>query len=368
MKKKLLTTALATTMTVASVCTAMADTVTSLDNTAGWANPSNAGMESLTGDFDVTYKFTIDSVGKDNWNNFVIELRTGETDNWDYLDIRADAFAFTNGPKFGASFDNPSTSVLEAAWTVPEGHVWEDWLASCKGATVEANLVRTGDVFTYKAAFSFGTVFTSTFKFGSVDVPDTVELTMFGDGASFSNISFTNNKPAETTPPETTAPDKSVATSDGKVSVGYAEGVIPDGATFEASKVESGEAFDGAKKLVEGKFEAGRVFNVYDFTLKNGDAVLSKLDGKVTVSLDAPFTPASGRTIVVYRVDGESLVKCETTYKDGKVAFETDHFSTYVFVEEEVTPTGDLVNVTLLVGMALVAGAAVVCRKKSVTE
>ena len=193
MKKKFLTVALAATMVVSSAFSAFAETATSLDNSAGWANPSNAGYEALTGDFDVTYKFKIDSVGAANWNNFVIEMRTGETDNWDYLDIRADAFAFTNGPTFGATFATPATSKLVATWVVPDGHDWATWLAACPGATVEANLVRTGDTFKYKATFSTGTVFTADFSFGDVDVPDAVELTFFGDGAKFSDITFTNN-------------------------------------------------------------------------------------------------------------------------------------------------------------------------------
>lgn len=214
MKKKLLTVALAATMAISSVFSAFAETASSLDNTAGWADPSNAGYESLTGDFDVTYKFKIDTVGTDNWNNFVVELRTGSADNYDYLDIRADAFAFTNGPTFGATFDNPTTSKLVANWVTPEGHDWAAWLAACPGATVEVNLVRTGDAFKYKATFSTGTVFTADFSFDGVDVPDAIDLTFFGDKASFSNITFTNNKAAAPSEDTTTAtPDENATTA-----------------------------------------------------------------------------------------------------------------------------------------------------------
>jgi hypothetical protein len=34
-------------------------------------------------------------------------------------------------------------------------------------------------------------------------------------------------------------------------------------------------------------------------------------------------------------VDGDKLVECKTAISGGKVSFETDHFSTYVLVEQE---------------------------------
>ncbi|MBP3339238.1 MAG: hypothetical protein J6L69_07530 [Lachnospiraceae bacterium] len=198
MKKKLLTVALAAVMVVSSALSVFGETATSLDNSAGWAKPSNAGDEELTGDFDVTYKFTIDAVGASNWLNYVIEFRTGDSADYDFLSIRADAFAFTNGPTFGKTFPaagETANSKLVATWTgaCADDAEWAEWLEDCVGSDVEINLVRTGDAFKYSAKFEDGHEFKADFSFGTVDVPDKIELTMFGDQAKFSNISFTNN-------------------------------------------------------------------------------------------------------------------------------------------------------------------------------
>ena len=46
-----------------------------------------------------------------------------------------------------------------------------------------------------------------------------------------------------------------------------------------------------------------------------------------------PFTLASDEAVKVFRVDGENLFACKASIVDGKLVFETDHFSTFAFVK-----------------------------------
>ena len=73
-------------------------------------------------------------------------------------------------------------------------------------------------------------------------------------------------------------------------------------------------------------------------------------------------------SIQVYRVEGEQLIPFKTTIVNGKVVFETDHFSTYAFVKMQVsaTPvkTGDASNVILWMLLALAGIALVTTARK----
>ncbi len=46
-----------------------------------------------------------------------------------------------------------------------------------------------------------------------------------------------------------------------------------------------------------------------------------------------PFTLADNEAIKVFRVDGDKLVACTSSIVDGKLVFETDHFSIFAFVK-----------------------------------
>ena len=89
--------------------------------------------------------------------------------------------------------------------------------------------------------------------------------------------------------------------------------------------------------------------------------------------MDAPFKVAEGKTIKVYRVDNDKLIECPTTYADGKVTFETNHFSTYVFAEaDDVVEKSNnsnghifiIIAVVVVVAGAAVAGVIIMKKKK----
>ena len=83
--------------------------------------------------------------------------------------------------------------------------------------------------------------------------------------------------------------------------------------------------------------------------------------GKVTVSV--PFTPAEGKTgqdyYVAYVADDGTVTPMDTTFADGMLTFQTNHFSNYVVLEEVVVEednpnTGDGIAwvVLMLMGTA----------------
>ena len=113
---------------------------------------------------------------------------------------------------------------------------------------------------------------------------------------------------------------------------------------------------------------------IYELNLLDGTTELHQLADKVEVTIAVPFQLSANEDILVYRVDGEKLVLCTSKISDGKLTFETDHFSTYVFVKVQApaavapTPTGDRAPIlqlvlVLLVGLVIV-GTAVICYRK----
>ena len=126
--------------------------------------------------------------------------------------------------------------------------------------------------------------------------------------------------------------------------------VLPVGAALRAILLEEGNTFTATKTLVESKLKDIKNLAIYDITLVNSKGVLiEQLDKSIKVTLDIPFAIATGNTINVFRVEGDKLVQCTTSISENKLSFETDHFSTYVFVEQEkeevVIPPTDGTNV-----------------------
>ena len=117
--------------------------------------------------------------------------------------------------------------------------------------------------------------------------------------------------------------------------------VLPAGTNIESTKIE--KTSDTYKKIadilekndIKGKFVAFEL-NLLD---SDNNKITKQPDGMIKVTLPIPegLEVSADKTIVVYRVnDDGTLVKCNTTVENGKVIFETDHFSKYVFAEEEI--------------------------------
>ena len=68
---------------------------------------------------------------------------------------------------------------------------------------------------------------------------------------------------------------------------------------------------------------------IYELNLTDGTTQLHQLADKVQVTMDMPFALADNETIKVFRVDSDKLIACTSRVADGKLVFETDHFSTF---------------------------------------
>ena len=153
------------------------------------------------------------------------------------------------------------------------------------------------------------------------------------------------------------------ATGEGEVSLADNSGILPAGTKMTSQKLESGATFVAAMEVVDSKVTTKKQVAVFELNLsKSDDTEIHQLDGKVEITINAPFTPSAGYVIKVYRVDGDNLVECKSELNGDKLKFETDHFSTYVFVEEKastVTKTGDTSMVTVLAVMAIMSLGAI---------
>lgn len=143
--------------------------------------------------------------------------------------------------------------------------------------------------------------------------------------------------------------------------------ILPAGSTLTGTVLSDEALLNAAKELVRAKFGESNNAVYYEFNLKDsGGNELHQLGGKIQVTVDAPFQVRTGYKTKVFRVDGDNLVECESRISGGRLIFETDHFSTYVFVEEpetvvanKVAPTGDNSFVWLYVIVMMAGGAGV---------
>lgn len=118
-------------------------------------------------------------------------------------------------------------------------------------------------------------------------------------------------------------------------SVADASNVLPAGASMNSYVITSGAAYDAAASIAKANIAGMSDFAVYEFDLFDSSNVsVHQLNGYVSVTVPVPSTLSipTGKTVVVYRVEGDgSLTKCDTTVANGKITFQTNHFSTYVF-------------------------------------
>ena len=124
------------------------------------------------------------------------------------------------------------------------------------------------------------------------------------------------------------------------ISIKGSTSALPAGVKFEVSSLaKTSKSYASAEKALSEKKLDGK-FTVQEINLKDADGTqLHQIGDYVVVTLPVPegFTVSSTTTIAVYRLEDDgTLTKCTSTVVDGKLSFSTDHFSTYVFVEEPV--------------------------------
>ena len=117
--------------------------------------------------------------------------------------------------------------------------------------------------------------------------------------------------------------------------------VLSAGTNIESTKIEkTSETYKKIADILEKNDIKGK-FVAFELNLLDSDnnKITKQPDGMIKVTLPIPegLEVSADKTIVVYRVnDDGTLVRCNTTVENGKVVFETDHFSKYVFAEEEI--------------------------------
>lgn len=130
------------------------------------------------------------------------------------------------------------------------------------------------------------------------------------------------------------------ATGDSNVTISGSDEYLPDGAKFDIAVIKKGSIFDTVKSLIKKVIASVKNWAVYEMNLKDANgAEIHQLNGYVQVVMPIPegLSVSNKQTLCVYRVDGDKMIACETTVKDGKVYFNTNHFSTYVVAEVPVT-------------------------------
>ena len=415
MKKKFFAVALATTMTVSTVMTDSAKTVHAIDITNAFS--ANTGDESVTGDFDVTYTFhnaTMDTSA--NWNNFILEIFDGAGE---FVTLRADAFGWTAG-SWTLGGDTVENAGKNPLWTgQPED--WTAWAAVMTDADVTVNVKRTGNVLDVQYdmkdasnAYQFNTVVTV-----NEDLPETLNMHLTGEKVSLKDIKFTDNtkkgedvstddtkkddttketttkkeesttKKEESTTAATSVKTEATATDAAKAGATVTGTNVPTGATVTVNTVTDKDTLAKVDKAVKDTLSSkvGK-YAVLDITML--DAAGAKIqplnNGNVLVTIDVPSTLDANKGLVVYRMeDNGTLTELKTSVENGKVSFETNHFSTYIVAEkaavaEETTTaaaaketttaktnspkTGDAAPVAALMVVALGACGAVIASKK----
>lgn len=195
-----------------------------------------------------------------------------------------------------------------------------------------------------------------------------------GSAASTSTV-----EPAETTYASDAgeAMRRVASESNPAIALDAAQDVVPSGARFASATVTSGEVYDRAAGLVAQQVGGTAPFRVFEMNLTDSsNTAIHQLNGFVNVTLPIPegLSAENGRMLVVYRVeDNGTLTRCETATRDGYLTFATNHFSTYVIVEQTgaISPRTGAENVIFVWGMAAVAAAVCgVClfRKKAVAN
>lgn len=123
------------------------------------------------------------------------------------------------------------------------------------------------------------------------------------------------------------------STSDTKTTVKDTKGILPDPVKFESKKVTDEKEVAKVADVVKDKIVGVKDVLIYELNLTDGTTQLHQLADKVQVTMDMPFALADNETIKVFRVDSDKLIACTSRVADGKLVFETDHFSTFAFVK-----------------------------------
>ena len=415
MKKKFFSVSLATTMTVSTVMTASAETIS-----GAWWTSWSQGYEVADGE---TVEFDMEIKGGNApWNNvaavFVNGKTTGTTAPADEVEGYKE-YAVVRGDNWGwGGGDNKTVDGNDISYQGGIADLGEaDFIATMKDAHLEVSITREGNdiEYTYTAIGANGIETTRTVNFTSdlsegcyvffVSDGSTVDISLVEEDSSEDSTDDTKKddttketttkkeesttKKEESTTAATSVKTEATATDAAKSSATVTGTNVPTGATVTVNTVTDKDTLAKVDKAVKDTLSSkvGK-YAVLDITML--DAAGAKIqplnNGNVLVTIDVPSTLDANKGLVVYRMeDNGTLTELKTSVENGKVSFETNHFSTYIVAEkaavaEETTTaaaaketttaktnspkTGDAAPVAALMVVALGACGAVIASKK----
>lgn len=106
---------------------------------------------------------------------------------------------------------------------------------------------------------------------------------------------------------------------------------------------------------------------VIDVTMKSGDSGIHELGGTATISVPYEIPKSKDpRDLSVWYVDGETLVKVESSYDGatGAVSFGTNHFSQWIIGFEPESDDGYGTIILVAIGILAAIGAVVFLMKR----
>ena len=415
MKKKFFAVALATTMTVSTVMTASAETIS-----GAWWTSWSQGYEVADGE---TVEFDMEIKGGNApWNNvaavFVNGKTTGTTAPADevagykeYAVVRGDNWGWGGG-------DNKTVDGNDISYQGGIADLGEaDFIATMKDAHLEVSITREGNdiEYTYTAIGANGIETTRTVNFTSdlsegcyvffVSDGSTVDISLVEEDSSEDSTDDTKKddttketttkkeesttKKEESTTAATSVKTEATATDAAKAGATVTGTNVPTGATVTVNTVTDKDTLAKVDKAVKDTLSS-KVGKYAVLDINMTDAAGTKIqplnNGNVLVTIDVPSTLDANKGLVVYRMeDNGTLTELKTSVENGKVSFETNHFSTYSVAEkaavaEETTTaaaaketttaktnspkTGDAAPVAALMVVALGACGAVIASKK----
>lgn len=148
-------------------------------------------------------------------------------------------------------------------------------------------------------------------------------------------------------------------------------GVLSPGITIASVRVMSGDTYEKASTAVRGNISGAGQFAVMEINLTDAlNVQIHELNGYVQVSIPVPsnISVGNGKMIAVYRLeDNGTLTHCQTTVENGMITFSTNHFSTYIVVEEDMPTapkTGEDSHMLLYMMILFMSGIGLIIASK----
>lgn len=416
MKKKFFAVAMATTMALSTAMSASAATVE-----GAWWTQWTEGYELADGatlEFDVTVKG-----GDAVWNNvaavFANAKTTGTKAPADEVGSSYKEYAVVRGDNWGwGGGDNKTVDGNDISYQGGIADLGDaDFIATMKDAHLEVSVTREGNdiEYTYTAIGANGIETTRTVNFTSdlsegcyvffVSDGSTVDISLVEEDSSEDSTDDTKKddttketttkkeesttKKEESTTAATSVKTEATATDAARAGATVTGTNVPTGATVTVNTVTDKDTLAKVDKAVKDTLSS-KVGKYAVLDINMTDAAGAKIqplnNGNVLVTIDVPSTLDANKGLVVYRMeDNGTLTELKTSVENGKVSFETNHFSTYIVAEkaavaEETTTaaaaketttaktnspkTGDAAPVAALMVVALGACGAVIASKK----